>query len=97
LRAKSRRLTGYLLRWIDHVGNRRVEVLTPAEEAARGCQVSMRVRERPRELFEALRGRGVVGDYREPDVVRVAPVPLYNTFHEVWQFGQALRRWSDGS
>lgn len=94
LRAKSRRLTGYLQQWIDAVGDRRLVVLTPAEPSARGCQISMRVEERPRELFEALRGEGVIGDYREPDVVRVAPAPLYNTFHEVWRFGQALRAWS---
>jgi kynureninase len=90
LRAKSRRLTGYLQQWIDRAGGGLVQSITPREERARGCQISMRVLERPRELFEALRQGGVVGDFRPPDVVRVAPVPLYNTFHEVWRFGQVL-------
>jgi kynureninase len=93
LRAKSRRLTGYLQHWIDRVAAGRIEVLTPTEPQSRGCQLSLRVSERPRALFDALRDRGVVGDYREPDVVRVAPVPLYNSFHDVWRFGQALEHW----
>jgi len=93
LRTKSRSLTAYLQYWIDHAGANRLEVLTPRDPEARGCQISMRVRERPRELFETLQKAGVVGDFREPDVIRVAPVPLYNSFHDVWRFGQALADW----
>jgi kynureninase len=94
LRAKSVLLTAYLQHWIDRAGGGRIEVLTPRDPAARGCQLSLRLRERARELFDALRGAGVVGDFRPPDVVRLAPVPLYNTFHEVWRFGQVLAAWS---
>jgi kynureninase len=90
LRAKSIELTGYLERWIDHAAGGRIEILTPRDPQARGCQLSLRAHERPREVFAALRERGVVADFREPDVVRVAPVPLYNSFHDVWRFGRAL-------
>ena len=48
-------------------------------------------------LFDALHGEGVVCDFREPNVIRVAPVPLYNTFHEVWRFAQVLRRHVDAA
>jgi kynureninase len=97
LRAKSLRLTGYLLDWIDRAAGERVEVLTPRGAAERGCQVSLRARTRPRRLFDALRGAGVVADFREPDVVRLAPVPLYNSFHDVWRFGRALSAWADAA
>ncbi|MBK8915471.1 MAG: kynureninase [Phycisphaerales bacterium] len=56
-----------------------------------GAQISILVRERPRELFSALEAAGVVCDFREPNVIRVAPVPLYNTFYEVWRFAEVLR------
>lgn len=94
LRAKSLELTGYLEGWLGHAAGGRIELLTPRDPAARGCQLSLRAAERPRELFEALRRRGVTADFREPDVVRVAPVPLYNSFHDVWRFGQALLGWA---
>ena len=57
---------------------------------AHGCQLSLLVRHRARERFAALERAGVVCDYREPDVIRVAPVPLYNTFHELWSFARTL-------
>lgn len=94
LRTKSRKLTAYLQYWIDRAGAGRIEVLTPREPDERGCQLSMRVRERPRELFRALEDRGVVADFREPDVIRVAAVPFYNSFHDVWSFGQVLEAWT---
>jgi kynureninase len=93
LREKSRRLGAYLQGWIDAAAPGRLEVLTPAEPAARGCQVSLRVLERPAELFAALRDAGVVGDFRQPDVIRLAPVPLYNSFHDVWRCGRVLAAW----
>ena len=90
LRSKSMRLTGYLQYLIDRISPERVEVITPREPAARGCQLSMLVHDRPKELLGALHDEGVVCDFREPDIIRVAPVPLYNTFHEVWRFAQVL-------
>jgi kynureninase len=52
--------------------------------------LSIVVHDRPRELVKALEARGIVCDFREPNVVRVAPAPLYNTFHDVWTFTRAL-------
>ena len=71
-----------------------IACLTPRDAKRRGCQVSLRVRagrEAGRRLFEKLGQSGVVADWREPDVIRIAPVPLYNTFEEIWTFGEILR------
>jgi kynureninase len=92
LRAKSERLTGYLAFLIEQMPSERYEVITPREPAARGCQLSILVHDRPKELFAELEAAGVTCDFREPNVIRVAPVPLYNTFHEVWRFADLLRR-----
>ena len=58
----------------------------------RGCQLSILAHEHPKELFAKLEAAGVKCDFREPNVIRVAPTPLYNTFHEVWRFANILRR-----
>jgi kynureninase len=92
LRAKSVALTGYLQYLIDRISGERIETITPREPAARGCQLSIRVRERARDVLKALTSEDVVVDFRAPDVIRVAPVPLYNTFHEVWRFSGILGR-----
>jgi kynureninase len=90
LRAKSERLTGYLLYLLDRLPPGRFEVITPRDPAQRGCQVSLLVHDRARELLRALEAEGVVCDFREPNVIRVAPAPLCNTFHEVWRFAEIL-------
>lgn len=90
LREKSIRLTGYLHYLIDQMPSERYEVITPRDPSQRGCQLSILVKERPRELFEKLEHAGVKCDFREPNVIRVAPVPLYNTFHEAWRFARIL-------
>ncbi len=92
LREKSLRLTGYLEFLLGEHGRDRFEVITPADPAERGCQLSVLVHDRPRERFQALERAGVVADFREPNVIRVAPVPLYNTFHDVWAFADAIAR-----
>lgn len=91
LREKSERLTGYLLFLLEAEGVSGVEVLTPKDPAARGAQVSLRVREDPRALQQKLQERGVFSDVRPPDVIRAAPVPLYNSFLDVWRFVSALK------
>lgn len=91
LRAKSQRLTGYLRWLIERLGSDRYQIITPADASAHGCQLSLYVHDRLRELFTALRAAGVIGDYREPNVIRIAPTPLYNTFHEVWRFAEVLQ------
>jgi kynureninase len=92
LREKSVLLTGYLQGLIDAIPEGGVEMITPREPSGRGCQASLRVAHRPRAMFDALAAEGVQGDFREPDVIRVAPTPLYNTFHEVWRFAEVLAR-----
>ena len=92
LREKSLMLTAFLQNLLDRTPRGRIEIITPREPAARGCQLSLRVLRDAGELFRSLQAEGVVGDFREPDVIRVAPVPLYNTFHEVWRFASILTR-----
>lgn len=90
LREKSEKLTGYLELLLDEFRDDRISVITPDEPGERGCQLSIRVRNADRSLFTALSDRGVVADWREPDVIRVAPVPLYNSFRDVFQFSRTL-------
>jgi kynureninase len=90
LRRKSERLTGYLERLIRQIPAASLEILSPRDRAARGCQLSLRIRPDARAVVRSLEAAGVVADFREPDVIRVAPVPLYNTFHEVWRFAWLL-------
>lgn len=86
LRRKSETMTAYLYFLLDGIGSDRFEIVTPHDPAARGCQLSLRVASGAREAFAAMQARGVIGDFREPNIIRVAPVPLYNTFEEVRRF-----------
>ena len=95
LRAKSIALTSYLEFLIDGVvasaGKReQIEIITPRSPEARGAQLSVRVRGGARDLFDALERRGVIGDFRDPDVIRLAPAPLYNSFYDAWRCARAL-------
>ncbi len=97
LREKSRRLTAYFGQWLAHRRDagatggpgHGITVLTPSDPDQRGCQWSLRM-EGAREMVERLKRRGVVCDFRAPDVVRAAPVPLYNSFEDVWRLAAAL-------
>ena len=89
--AKSVQLTGYLAWLIEERFARRIESITPA--ASRGCQLSLVVRDGgidPRAVFDGLCERNVTGDWREPDVIRVAPAPFYNSFADVFEFADRL-------
>ena len=90
LRAKSIKLIGYLEFLLTEIGSKKFTVITPREPGARGCQLSILAHEHPKKLFEELQIAGVKCDFREPNVVRVAPTPLYNTFDEVWRFAKIL-------
>jgi len=90
LRAKSMRLTGYLEFLLTEIGSEKFTVITPRNPDERGCQLSIQAHEHPKELFSRLQAAGVKCDFREPNVVRAAPTPLYNTFHEVWSFARIL-------
>jgi kynureninase len=92
LRERSRKLTAYLEYFLDRLPPGRIEVTTPRDPERRGAQLSLRVREGARDLLKALAGEGVMADFREPDVIRLAPAPLYNSFHEVWQLAGILAR-----
>jgi kynureninase len=87
LRAKSLRLTPYLAGLIDAIGG--VEIVTPRDPNAHGAQLSLRL-PNARARLERLEAAGIVADFREPDIIRVAPVPMYNSFHDAWRFAQAL-------
>lgn len=90
LREKSEQLTGYmefLLRKITHLP---FKIITPSEPKRRGCQLSLLFEKRGKEVFEVLTQNGVVADWREPNVIRIAPVPLYNTFEDVYRFYEIL-------
>ncbi len=97
--AKGRLLSGYLHYILEEINARHkkkvIEVITPTNEQERGCQVSMLMLENGKEIFNALMQKGVIADWREPNVIRVAPVPLYNTFKDVWQFGEIVREMID--
>src|SRR3954447_22827759 len=90
LRAKSMKLTGYLEFLIEQIGSKKFSIITPSDPNARGAQLSIQAHEHPKQLHEELIAGGVKCDFREPNVIRVAPTPLYNTFHEVWRFAQIL-------
>lgn len=95
LHAKRKMLTAWLHFILTEINNRSseplIEVITPADEKARGCQVSMLLRKGGRKIFEELTRQGVIADWREPDVIRVAPVPMYNSFEDVYRFGEIIR------
>ena len=88
---KSKRLTGYLEFLLNDIHDERISVITPADEKMRGCQLSIRVKDADKNLFKAVSDKGVVADWREPDVIRVAPVPLYNSFSDVYKFALILK------
>jgi kynureninase len=96
LRQKSIKLTNYLQFLLesepDGQSKKQYTIITPRQADQRGCQLSILVREHPKELFTKLEAAGVKCDFREPNVIRAAPTPLYNTFHEVWRFANILRR-----
>jgi kynureninase len=89
LRRKSLKLTGYLEFLLSEINSSKFEIITPKE---RGCQLSILMKENGRKVFDKITKAGVVADWREPDVIRVAPVPLYNTFEEVWTFADIFKK-----
>ncbi len=90
LREKSVKLTVYLESLLKKIKTDRVQIITPSDPEQRGCQLSIRVKNADKRLFEAITARGVIADWREPDVIRVAPVPLYNSFADVANFAKIL-------
>ncbi|MFS2185126.1 kynureninase [Mucilaginibacter sp. Mucisp84] len=94
LRQKSIHLTGYLEFLIQGINEQQGEeiyrIITPADAAARGCQLSVVCKRNARAIFNYLAQNGVIGDWREPDVIRLSPVPLYNTFEDVYKAARLM-------
>lgn len=86
--AKSKLLTGYLEFLLLNGKRKDFKIITPEDVAQRGCQLSIVMNENGKKTFDALTQNGVIADWREPDVIRVAPVPLYNTFEDVYRFAE---------
>ncbi|RAW02712.1 kynureninase [Pseudochryseolinea flava] len=94
LRKKSVLLTSYLEFLLHDIDpdHKQFHILTPADHKARGCQLSIFMKQNGKKVFNALTKAGIIVDWREPNVIRVAPVPLYNTFVEVYAFAETLRK-----
>ncbi|MDG6349264.1 kynureninase [Luteimonas sp. 8-5] len=100
LRERSVRLTGYLEALIAQRLDDTLQVVTPREPSRRGAQLSLRVaggRARGRALFEYLERNGIVGDWREPDVIRISPAPLYNSHADILRFVRGVEAWRTGN
>jgi kynureninase len=93
LRKKSILLTAYLEYLLTSIENfdQHFTILTPSSKNERGCQLSLLMKKNGKKVFEKITAAGVIADWREPDVIRVAPVPLYNTFEDVFQFYQLFK------
>lgn len=91
LNEKTLKLTGYLEFLVNDLNNDEIEIITPSNTAERGCQLSIQVKNADKTLFDAITKDGVIADWREPDVIRVAPVPMYNSFEDVWNFVDILK------
>ena len=90
LRAKSLGLTGYLQFLLDQQTSAKFYIITPQDEAKRGAQLSIRLPVGGRQICNRLATEGAIGDWREPDIFRVAPVPLYNSFQDVYRFAHTF-------
>ena len=90
LRKKSEALTGFLAFLIDTL-QQPLHIITPSDPAERGCQLSILTNNKGKALFEYLSENGVICDWREPNVIRLAPVPLYNSFQDVWELYERLK------
>ena len=92
--AKGKQLSDYLFFIIEELNStltkKAIEIITPKNE--KGCQVSMLMLQKGKEVFEALKQNGVLADWRDPNVIRIAPVPLYNTFKEIYHFGEIVKK-----
>ena len=90
LQKKSKLLTAYLEYLILQENNENIHIITPSDPSQRGCQLSIQMKNPDKRLFQYLTEHGVIADWREPDVIRVAPTPLYNTFEDTWRFSKIL-------
>ncbi|MEI8279977.1 MAG: kynureninase [Bacteroidota bacterium] len=90
LNNKSKELTGYMEWLLNQITHLPFTIITPTDTQRRGCQLSLLFADRGKEVFEKLTEAGIVADWREPNVIRIAPVPLYNTFEDCYRFYEVL-------
>ena len=91
LRKKSILLTGYLEFLLQQLTHLQFEIITPSDPQQRGAQLSLYFKQNAKSIHQQLTNNGVIVDYREPGVIRVAPAPLFNSFKEVYRFYELLR------
>jgi kynureninase len=89
---KSKTLTGYLEFLLNDLKDENINIITPKNPDERGCQLSIQFLDADKSLFNKLTDAGVVADWREPQVIRIAPAPLYNSFEDVYHFIQILKK-----
>ncbi|HMZ45893.1 MAG TPA: kynureninase [Chitinophagaceae bacterium] len=96
LHKKRKLLSSFVLFILDDINQKSntqtIEIITPRNENEIGCQVSMLMLKNGKQIFNALMQQGVIADWREPNVIRIAPVPLYNSFEDVWKFGDIIKQ-----
>ncbi len=92
LRMKSIKLTGYLEYLILQMNNKNIDIITPKDPNQRGCQLSIKLNNSNKSLHENLRLNNVITDWRDPNVIRCAPVPFYNSYQDVYNFVKILRK-----
>lgn len=91
LRKKSEQLTGYFEFLINELNNDKIKIITPTDPKQRGCQLSIQVKDADKSLHHKLTKANIITDWREPDVIRCAPVPLYNSFEDVFRMVEKLK------
>ena len=91
LREKSEQLTGYFEYLINEINTDRIKIITPSNSKERGCQLSIQVKNADKSLHEQLMKHHIITDWREPDVIRCAPVPFYNSFKDVFDMVTILK------
>lgn len=98
LHKKRKLLNEFLWFVVDEINNEKnlFEVITPRNETEHGCQISLLTKSNGKKIFDELTKQGVIADWREPNVIRIAPVPLYNSFEDVWKFGEAINKFIGG-
>jgi kynureninase len=97
LRKKAVKLTGYLEYLVMDLDNERIDIITPSESNRRGSQLSIRVKDADKSLYNKITEAGVIADWREPDVIRIAPTALYNSYEDVFDFVKILKTALNGN
>ena len=91
LRDKSKKLTGYFEFLITEINSKNIKIITPSNPKERGCQLSIQVKNANKSLHEKLTKNKIITDWRDPNVIRCAPVPMYNSFQDVYQMVSVLK------